>query len=102
MVQLVQVGDSEYQQPYANKTKFNNPPVPRTAIPGNPCNDPYAGAPSAADKRAAKCSIKKSPQCYKLQDRFLAIQGGIADERDELLVQISELERSCEDLKKVL
>merc|ERR1719453_2497268 len=73
------------QTPIVNKTKFSNPPVPRTKVPGNPCNDPDAGAPSAADKRAAKCTIKKSPQCYKLQERFLLIQSGIEDERDELL-----------------
>merc|ERR1719502_1392164 len=83
------------QTPIINKTKFNNPPVPKTKVPGNPCNDPYAGAPSAADKRAAKCTIKKSPQCYKLQERFLAIQGGIADERDELLEEIESMEASC-------
>merc|ERR1719498_2168402 len=60
-----------------NKTKFNNPPVPKTKVPPNPCNDPDAGAPSATDKAAAKCTIKKSPQCYKLQERFLLIQAGI-------------------------
>ena len=53
--------------PDINKTKFNNPPVPRTKVPGNPCNDKNGGAPSAADKRAAKCTIGRSPQCYKLQ-----------------------------------
>merc|ERR1719453_1545608 len=78
--EFVQTGD--HQKPLVNKTKFNNPPVPRTAVPTNPCNDPEAGAPSAADKRAAKCTIKKSPQCYKLQERFLLIQSGIQDERD--------------------
>merc|ERR1719199_567343 len=61
------------QSPLVNKTKFSNPPMPRTKVPGNPCNDPDRGAPSAADKRAAKCTIKKSPQCYKLQERFLLI-----------------------------
>jgi len=90
------------QKPIVNKTKFNNPPVPRTKVPGNPCNDPYAGAPSAADKRAAKCTIKKSPQCYKLQERFLLIQGGIEDERDELLEHISMLEHFCEETKNTL
>merc|ERR1719253_842025 len=77
---------SSHQIP--NKTQFNNPPVPKTEVPANPCNDPDAGAPSAADKRAAKCTIKKSPQCYKLQERFLLIQAGIKDERDDLLQQI--------------
>merc|ERR1719387_1973438 len=88
--------------PIINKTKFSNPPVPRTKVPGNPCNDPDAGAPSAADKRAAKCTIKKSPQCYKLQERFLLIQSGIEDERDNLLEQISQLEQDCEQIKKTL
>jgi len=85
-----------------NKTKFANPPVPRTQVPSNPCNDPNMGAPSAADKRAAKCTIKKSPQCYKLQERFLLIQAGIEDERDELLEEISLLEHFCEQTKKTI
>merc|ERR1719183_3240122 len=85
-----------------NKTKFNNPPVPRTKVPKNPCNDPYAGAPSAADKRAAKCTIKKSPQCYKLQERFLLIQAGIQDERDELMEEIAMFENFCEETKVTL
>merc|ERR1719502_1996175 len=101
-VSFVQDSDSDYQEPIRNVTKFNNPPIPRTKVPGNPCTDPYQGAPSAADKRAAKCTIKKSPQCYKLQSRFLAIQGGIADERDSLLVEIEELELACEEQKKTL
>merc|ERR1719310_1143101 len=87
--------------PVINKTKFSNPPVPRTKVPGNPCNDPGAGAPSAG-KRAAKCSIKKSPQCYKLQERFLLIQSGIEDERDELLEHIDMLKRFCEETKTTL
>merc|ERR1719287_226420 len=101
-VQFMQVDSAGYQEPLVNKTKFNNPPVPKTKVPSNPCKDPYAGAPSAADKRAAKCTIKKSPQCYKLQSRFLAIQGGIADERDQLLEDISKLEAACEEQKKTL
>merc|ERR1719498_1074608 len=90
------------QSPIINKTKFNNPPVPRTKVPGNPCNDSFAGGVSDADKAAAKCTIKKSPQCFKLQSRFLAIQGGIADERDQLLEDIDRVERDCEEQKKTL
>merc|ERR1719409_1809982 len=82
-----------------NKTKFNNPPTPHTQVPANPCTDPNMGAPSAADKRAAKCTIKKSPQCYKLQERFLLIQAGIQDERDELLSSIAAMELHCEETK---
>merc|ERR1719355_45736 len=93
----IQALETTEQMPVVNKTQFNNPPVPRTEVPGNPCNDPDAGAPSAADKRAAKCTIKKSPQCYKLQERFLLIMAGIEDERDELLQQIDMLETRCED-----
>merc|ERR1719379_3353972 len=93
---------ASHQTPLINKTDFNNPPVPRTEVPGNPCNDPDMGAPSQADKRAAKCTIKKSPQCYKLQGRFLAIQGGIQDERDALLEEIEYMETSCEETKKQL
>merc|ERR1719163_683498 len=85
-----------------NMTQFNNPPVPKTEVPGNPCTDPDAGAPSAADKRAAKCTIKKSPQCYKLQERFLLIQAGIMDERDRLLEEISMMENHCEETKQTM
>merc|ERR1719424_716945 len=88
--------------PLINKTNFSNPPVPRTEVPGNPCKDPWAGAPSAKDKRAAKCTIKKSPQCYKLQERFLLIQSGIEDERDELLEHIDMLKQFCEETKNTL
>merc|ERR1719498_1448547 len=88
--------------PIVNKTKFSNPPVPRTKVPGNPCNDPFAGAPSAANKRAAKCTLSKPQQCYKLQERFLLIQAGIEDERDELLEQIEMLKHFCEGTKQTL
>jgi len=82
-----------------NKTTFNNPPLPKTAVPKNPCTDPDMGAPSAADKAAAKCTIKKSPQCYKLQERFLLIQAGIQDERDGLMSDIQMMETFCEETK---
>jgi len=85
-----------------NKTKFNNPPLPQTEVPMNPCSDPNGGAPSAATKRAAKCSIKKSPQCYKLQERFLLIQSGIQDEKNELEKDISDMEESCKETQQTL
>jgi len=87
------------QTPMVNKTQFNNPPVPKTKVPRNPCTDPNAGAPSDQDKAAAKCTIKKSPQCYKLQERFLLIQAGIQDERDELMSQRERMENFCEETK---
>jgi hypothetical protein len=60
------------------------------------------GGPSAEDKKAAKCTIKKSPQCYKLQERFLLIQAGIMDERDNLLEEIQSLEHHCEETTQTL
>jgi len=90
------------QAPAANKTAFNNPPTPRTEVPANPCNDPNGGGPSMNSKRSAKCTITKSPQCYKLQERFLLIQSGIQDERDELLEEIEKMETSCQDTKDTL
>eukprot|EP00427_Karlodinium_veneficum_P049647 CAMPEP_0169226004 /NCGR_PEP_ID=MMETSP1016-20121227/23508_1 /TAXON_ID=342587 /ORGANISM="Karlodinium micrum, Strain CCMP2283" /LENGTH=858 /DNA_ID=CAMNT_0009304565 /DNA_START=23 /DNA_END=2599 /DNA_ORIENTATION=+ len=100
LTEFLQIGSE--QTPIVNKTQFNNPPVPVTKVPGNPCTDPFAGAPSPNDKRAAKCTIRKSPQCYKLQERFLLIQSGISDERDELMEEISMLEHYCEETKKTL
>merc|ERR1719460_2917124 len=89
-------------EPVINLTDFNNPPVPRTKVPSNPCNDRHGGAPSAATKRAAKCTITKSPQCYKLQERFLLIQAGIKDDRDALLEDIASMEKHCEETKNTL
>merc|ERR1719426_309683 len=90
---------SAEQTPVVNKTKFNNPPLPRTKVLRNPCTDPNKGAPSAQDKAAAKCTLGPSPQCYKLQERFLLIQAGIQDERDELMDQIQQLENFCAEVK---
>merc|ERR1719408_876421 len=72
-VELVQVEGSEYMEvsrvqatttaaPLAGgkKTKFNNPPVPKTKVPSNPCTDPYQGAPPSTSKRGGKCTLKKS------------------------------------------
>jgi len=87
--------------PLINKTKFANPPVPRTKVPSNPCSDPAKGAPSAS-KRSKKCSLTVPGPCYKLQERFLLIQSGIEDERDELLEHIDMLKRFCEETKKTL
>merc|ERR1719484_257360 len=88
-------------EPAINKTEYNNPPVPRTKVPANPCNDPDGGAPSAATKRAAKCVLSPGA-CYKLQERFLLIQAGIKDERDALLEDIASMEHHCEETEKTL
>jgi len=83
-------------QQIPKKTKFNNPPVPKTKVPGKP--GPY---PTQWISKCG-CHIGKSPMCYKLQGRFLLIQAGIQDERDNLLEQIAELERSCEETKNTI
>jgi hypothetical protein len=85
-----------------NKTQFNNPPLPRTEVPADPCTDPDAGAPSQKDKESAKCTITHSPMCYKLQERFLLIQAGIQDERDELQEAIANMEQHCEEVRRTL
>jgi len=90
------------QTPFINKTKFNNPPTPRTEVPMDPCNDKAGGAPSATHKRAAKCTITRSPQCYKLQERFLLIQSGVQDEKENLLDEIDMKKSLCEETAKTL
>merc|ERR1719345_411250 len=99
-VQFLQL--NEHQSPISNKTNFSNPPLPRTAVPGDPCTSKAAGAPTYAHKRAAKCTIAHSPQCYKLQERFLLIQAGVKDERDNLLSEISFTEESCQETTQTL
>merc|ERR1719478_1274636 len=88
--------ESAELQQIPNKTKFNNPPVPRTKVPGKP--NPYPKT------WVAKCGCRmgKSPMCYKLQGRFLLIQAGIQDERDNLLQQVADLEKSCEETKETI
>jgi len=75
-------------------------PEKRTHVPPSPCNDPYAGAPSPLDKRAAKCTVSGAPQCTKVQERFLLIQSGIQDERDDIKEEISHLEHQCESMQE--
>jgi len=83
--------------PIVNKTTFNNPPAPITKVPSNPCTDPDAGGPSAQDTTIGKqkCTISKSPDCYKIQERFLLIQSGIKDEEENLLTEIASMEANC-------
>jgi len=82
-----------------NKTQFNNPPEPRTMVPRNPCTDPNKGAPSSRQKAKGKgkCSLAKSPDCPRLQERFLLIQSGIKDEAESLLQEIALMEENCKE-----
>merc|ERR1719217_503760 len=92
-VEFVQTGSQ--QSPIINKTKFNNPPVPKTKVPANPCNDPDQGAPSTS-KRGSKC-VLTGASCYKLQERFLLIQSGIQDDRDSLQEDIESMTEGCNE-----
>merc|ERR1719386_144990 len=47
------------------------------------------------EKQLAKCTVAGSPNCPLLRDRFIDIQAGIVDKRDELTRQIAELEAEC-------
>jgi len=98
-VSLLQTDQQPLAGPLINVTNFTEPPKQRVEVPGNPCEGaPY---PSAATKRAAKCTLNKG-QCYKLQERFLLIQSGMMDERDDLLQSIKELEQYCEEVRNTL
>merc|ERR1719454_729677 len=91
--------DKQPGGPVINMTNFTEPPKQRVEVPGNPCKGaPY---PSAATKRAAKC-VLSGAACYKLQERFLLIQSGMMDERDQLLENIKELEAYCDDIRTTL
>merc|ERR1719223_506014 len=100
-MEFMQLDARVEQSPIINKTKFNNPPTPRTKVPMNPCDDAYGGAPSPETKRAAKCTLTGA-KCYKLQERFLLIQAGIKDDRDALLEDIADMEKHCEETKNTL
>merc|ERR1719453_758684 len=98
-VEFVQL--DAYVEPVINKTQFNNPPVPRTEVPMNPCTDKYGGAPNP--NKMAKAGCKLTPgACYKLQERFLLIQAGIKDDRDALLEDIADMEQHCKETRETL
>jgi hypothetical protein len=85
--------DSE-DDPTQNATILK--PVSRTVVPDSPCTDPYQGGPTPLDKRAAKCSVSSSPECNKIQERFLLMQSEIQDENDDLSEEITKLQGQCE------
>merc|ERR550537_512875 len=76
------------------------PPPPRSHEDVAPC-DKGPPVPTMATKRAAKC-VLSGANCYKLQERFLLIQSGIQDERDELQDKIAEMEQYCEETEATL
>jgi len=81
------------------KTKFNNPPVPRTEIPAKPALPPVPSMKRCGDK----CHLKDTgARCYEIAAKFLKIQSEIADSRDELLDVLSKAQAGCDETKKTL
>merc|ERR1719183_2529444 len=70
---------------------------PMTVLRSGPCKTPVA-----EDKRTGKCSMNDNPNCPKMQEKFLYIQEGIVDKRDELQQQLSKLEADCASLRMQL
>merc|ERR1719440_2732292 len=82
--------------PVLNITNFTEPPERRVEIPADPCDGaPY---PTIETKRASKCVLSPG-NCYKLQERFLNIQSGMQDEKDNLLDSIKELNEYKEEVE---
>merc|ERR1719440_1001605 len=84
--------------PVINVTNFTEPPKQRVEVPGNPCH----GAPYPDQSKMANACKLSPGQCYKLQERFLLIQSGMQDERDNLLASIKELESYCDEIRTTL
>merc|ERR1719498_2379099 len=84
--------------PVINITNFTEPPKQRVEVPGNPCK----GAPyPSKTKDASNCNLSPG-SCPPLQERFLLIQSGMQDERDNLLQSIKELEEYCDTVRKTI
>merc|ERR1719261_158569 len=84
--------------PVINVTNFTEPPEQRVEVPGNPCD----GAPyPSVSKEQHGCKLPPK-DCDKLTERFLLIQSGMQDERDDLLASIEELTEYCETVRKTL
>lgn len=81
-----------------NVTNFTNPPLPQEPVPGNPCD----GITFDNGLGKGDCSVSSNPQCYTLQGKFLAIQTGIVDTRDELLANLQRARTSCAHTQQVL
>ena len=76
-----------------NVTELVNPPLPQIRTPVDPCQG--ITATDADVEGIGKCSVSSHPGCQKLQNRFLAIQVGIQDQRDELLEEIDITNKQC-------
>merc|ERR1719310_1509697 len=66
----------------------------RTLTRSGPCKTPVP-----EDKRTGKCSMDKSPNCERLQEKFMYIQSGIQDKRDEIQAQLDALLLQCKETR---
>jgi hypothetical protein len=83
---------------FANTTKnVLNMSTPVTIARRTPCK-----RPKYTDKRTSKCSIKSTPQCENLQEKFLLIQTGVIDKHDSLMSDLKHLLEKCSEMKRVL
>jgi hypothetical protein len=98
ILELAQDGTlQEPKKKKVEKAKLPRKPVPRMEKPVDPCEDPIKAAmPGGGGKRAGKCTMSDNPNCAKTQSRFLLIQAGMMDERDNLKEQLSDLDQRCE------
>eukprot|EP00929_Paragymnodinium_shiwhaense_P040230 TRINITY_DN2101_c0_g1_i1.p1 TRINITY_DN2101_c0_g1~~TRINITY_DN2101_c0_g1_i1.p1 ORF type:complete len:821 (-),score=238.69 TRINITY_DN2101_c0_g1_i1:205-2667(-) len=65
----------------------------RTVDSARPCQEELP-----ADDRTAKCSISSIPNCDKIKEKFLYIEAGIGDKKDELEDTLATLEHGCETM----
>jgi len=81
-----------------NETNLSVPMLGKMTVKRNgPCKSPFA-----MDKRTEKCSMSSNPNCPKMQEKFMYIQAGIVDKKDELISQISKLEADCKTVRENL
>jgi len=86
----------------ADVVSENQPKMMMNTTPAPPVNQKRNGpckSPVPSNKRSGKCSISDSPDCPKMQEKFMYIQAGIVDKRDELQAQLAKLEADCEKVK---
>lgn len=79
-------------------TAWKNAPLPQEPLPEDPCQDidyDAGGEPTG-------CVLRKTPQCFNLQNKFLTVQGETIDKRDDLLDEIANLEAACKESKETL
>eukprot|EP00929_Paragymnodinium_shiwhaense_P124050 TRINITY_DN988_c0_g1_i4.p1 TRINITY_DN988_c0_g1~~TRINITY_DN988_c0_g1_i4.p1 ORF type:complete len:1003 (-),score=315.27 TRINITY_DN988_c0_g1_i4:170-2938(-) len=91
-------GDEEDQVPTLDATMNTTvtttwaaPELPsRTLTRSGPCKTPVP-----EDKRTGKCSLDANPNCERMQEKFMYIQSGIQDKRDEVQTQLDQLLARC-------